>query len=251
MNEMIKKQLNHRTIRFFKNRPLPRDQVELLMQVMNRTASSQGLQTASVIRVTDPDLKKEIAKICSQDYVARAPELWIFLVDVYRNAQIAREKGYMGDNVISMNLFVQGFTDACLMAQNVVNAAEAMDLGTVYLGSILNDVEKLIGLLDLPELTMPVVGLGFGEVDDDPELKPRMPLAMRIYDNQYEKKENYLAKLEAYDEEMTHYYDTRKKNQRSDTFTDQVHRHYSARNESRRRYFQIAKKQGFDVLGEY
>jgi hypothetical protein len=41
-----------------------------------------------------------------------------------------------------MDRFFQGFTDACITAQNIVNAAETMDLGTVYLGSILNDSEK-------------------------------------------------------------------------------------------------------------
>lgn len=41
-----------------------------------------------------------------------------------------------------MDNFFSSFTDACLMAQNIVNGAEAMDLGAVYLGSILNDSEK-------------------------------------------------------------------------------------------------------------
>ena len=250
MNEMIKRQLNHRTIRFFKDRPVSEEQINTLMQVMNRTATSHSMQTASMIRVTDPDLKEKLAKIGKRDYIANVPELWIFIVDVYRNSQIAKEKGYGGDNVRSMNYFVQGFTDACLMAQNVVNAAEAMDLGTVYFGCILNDVKQLINLLGLPKLTMPVVGLGFGEMDDHPDLKPRMPLEMKVYENTYERKENYLSELTEYDEIMTHYYDTRQHNQRSDTFTDQVLRNYSTPNELRAKYFEIAKIQGFDVLGE-
>lgn len=248
MNKMIQKQLDHRTIRFFKDQSVKPEQVQKLLEVMNRTATSNGLQSASVIRITDPEKKKKISEIGKQHYIADAPELWIFIVDVYRNSQIVKEKGYAGDSVRSANFFIQAFTDACLMAQNVVNAAEAIGLGTVYLGSILNDAQELIDLLDLPELTLPVVGLGFGEIDDDPELKPRMPVEMRIYENHYQPKESYLDALASYDQEMTHYYDTRKKNQRSDTFTNQVLRHYEKPNETRAKYFEIAEKQGFHIF---
>ena len=48
------------------------------------------------------------------------------------------------------------------MAQNVVVAAESLGIGTVYLGSILNDIEKLCELLKLPKYTFPVVGLALG-----------------------------------------------------------------------------------------
>lgn len=247
MNDSIKRQLDHRTIRFFKDKPVSEENIQTLLNVMNRTATSHGLQAASVIRVTDSSLKKQLAEIGKQDYIADVPELWIFIVDVHRNSQITKQKGYDGDYVRSANFFVQGFTDACLMAQNVVNAAESMDLGTVYFGCILNDVKKLIDILDLPELTMPVVGLGFGEKDDQPELKPRMPLSFRVHENHYHEKENYLEELAAYDQEMTHYYDTRQRNQRSDTFTDQVFRAYSTPNERRSQYFNLAEKQGFNV----
>ena len=58
------------------------------------------------------------------------------------------------------------------MAQNLVTAAESVVLGTVYLGSILNDSEKICELLKLPELTFPVIGLGIGYPNQNPQLKP-------------------------------------------------------------------------------
>lgn len=44
-----------------------------------------------------------------------------------------------------MERFFQGFTDASLAAQNLTNAVEAKGMGAVFLGSVLNDVPKLIG----------------------------------------------------------------------------------------------------------
>ena len=53
MSQTIENQLNHRTIRFFKDGPVPEETLERLWEVMNRTASSNGLQSASIIRITD------------------------------------------------------------------------------------------------------------------------------------------------------------------------------------------------------
>lgn len=247
MNTMHEKQLNHRTIRFFKDQPVPATLNEQLMEVMNRTATSMGMQFASVVRISDPDKKQALADICKQAYVADAPELLVFIVDVRRNAKIAEAKGYEGENARSMDFFLQGFTDAALMAQNLTNAVEAADLGAVYLGSILNDQRAVIELLGLPELTMPVVGLAYGYPDDHPELKPRMAVNLKLYENAYDAPEDYLTTLADYDETMTHYYDTRKKNQRSDSFTNQVLNNISNNRELRSQYFRVVQEQGFDL----
>lgn len=175
MNDMIKKQLAHRTIRAWKDKKVSAADLEIFKEVIQRTATSTGMQTYSVIRVVDADKKKAISDITTQAYVGTAPELFIFIVDGYRNAQIAKElTGEDYANAGDMERFFQGFTDACLAAQNLTNAIESMDMGAVYLGSILNDVPKLIEILDLPEYTFPVLGLAFGYPDQDPMLKPRM-----------------------------------------------------------------------------
>ena len=40
MNETIKTQLNHRTIRAFKDQPLTKEEVDLLVEVAQRTSTS-------------------------------------------------------------------------------------------------------------------------------------------------------------------------------------------------------------------
>ena len=222
MNNMINKQLNHRTIREFKDKEIPSEILNTLLDVAQRTATSTGMQLSSIIRVTDPNLKQEISKICNQEYVARAPELLIFIVDAYRNHQIALEQGFDSKTSGDMDRFFQGFTDASLAAQNVVNAAESMDLGTVYLGSILNDPWKIIELLDLPRYTFPVVGMGLGYPNQEPQLKPRMDMELRVFENKYMKLDNYLEAIEDYDKEMQTYYDLREANKPLDKFSLQV-----------------------------
>lgn len=247
-NQTVESQMAHRTIREFTNEPVPAALFDQIMAVAMRTASSTGMQACSIIRITDPAAKKALAQVCGQEYVSRAPELLIFVVDQRRNAQIITESGQSPANAGDMDKFFQGFTDACLMAQNVTTALESLGLGAVYLGSILNDPAKTIELLKLPQYTFPVLGIGFGYPNQAPQLKPRMPLAMRLFENTYEIFEgDYLEKLKDYDEEMTTYYDLRESNRRSDSFTRQVVAKFDGGIPERKKMMKHIMAQGFDL----
>ena len=248
INETIRTQLAHRTIREFKDQKIPSEVFELLMEVARRTATSTGMQACSIIRVTDAELKSRIAEVCKQEYVARAPELLIFVVDQYRNNQIAKEKGCFVETARDMDRFFAAFTDACIMAQNVVIAAESMGLGTVYLGSILNDSEKICELLKLPELTFPVIGLGLGYPNQNPQLKPRMEMRLRVFENAYTVFESYLDEIKEYDEEMRTYYDLREPGRPVDSFSNQVVVRFKQYNPKRQEILNVIRKQGFDLM---
>lgn len=247
INDMIRKQLQHRTIREFKNMSISKEAFDMLMKVAQRTATSSGMQAYSIIRITDPAIKKEITKVCKQEYVERAPELLVFIVDQFRNNCIAKEKGASTENATDMDRFFQGFTDACLAAQNVVNAAEAMGLGTVYLGSILNAPTKTCEILNLPKLTFPVVGLGIGYPDQNPQLKPRFENRLRVFENGYNIFQDYLHEIQDYDKEMTTYYDLRDANRRVDSFSDQVVEKLTVSIPGRQDILRAIHQQGFNV----
>ncbi|MBS3988154.1 MAG: nitroreductase family protein, partial [Erysipelothrix sp.] len=130
MNTTIQTLLNHKTIRSYLNKPISNEIFEVLMEVANRTASSSGMQQASIIHVVDQSKKEIIAQVCKQDYVAQAPVLLIFVVDQHRNHHIAMEVSNQANQTNDVDRFFQGFTDAALMAQSVVTAAESLGLGT-------------------------------------------------------------------------------------------------------------------------
>lgn len=244
-NKIIQSQLTHRTIREFTEHPVSDEIYQLLIAVAQRTATSLGLQTSSIIRVTDHQIKQELAEVCNQEYVARVPELFIFIVDLYRNSQIAKEKNCDPEEFSGIDFFFAAFTDACITAQNVVNAAEALGLGTVYLGSILNDPERTCKILNLPKLTFPVVGLGIGYPNQEPQLKPRMDMEFRVFENSYQTLDNYSEALKDYDQEMTTYYDLRNANRRVDCFTDQVITRLKNSQPKRQAILEIIAKMGF------
>lgn len=247
INDMISTQLKHRTIREFKDNNIPEEIFNTLMEVARRTATSNGMQQYSIIRITDPDIKKKISKVCQQEYVAKAPELLIFIVDQYRNYRIAIEKDPNTEKKIDIDRFFQGFTDASIAAQNVVNAAESMDLGSMYLGSILNDTKEICNILNLPKYTFPVVGLGLGYPNQDPQLKPRIENSLKVFENEYKYFDSYLEEIREYDEEMQTYYDLRNTKKPLDSFSDQAVVKLTKVIARRQDILKVIKEQGFTL----
>lgn len=247
MNETIKTQLGHRTIREFKDQAIPQADLEKLFDVINMTASSNGMQNSSVIRVTDQKIKDQLAEIGLQEYMRRAPELLIFIVDLYRNYNIAKEMKNENNIMIGFDKFMQGFTDACLAAQNFVVGAESMGYGANYFGNIHNNTKKVIELLDLPKYTFPVVGVGIGIPNQDPQLKPRMPMELKMFENGYKKFNSYLDAIKDYDEVMQTYYDLRDANNRVDAFSTQILKKQGSIISNREEMYQAFVDQGFII----
>ena len=223
MNETIKHQLNHRTFRkYIADKEVPQETVDLLIDVALQTASHMHMQAWSIIRVTDPDLRQQFFTINKQPYIVEVSELWIFLVDCHRNFKIVEGMGYTGQAANTMDRFMQGYIDACMAAQNVLNAVESLGMGGVYFGSISRDYKKTCELLDLPQMTFPVVGLGFGYPAEDWVVKPRLPREFRVFENTYKDDFDGPEAIKAYDEAMSQYCDQRRPNQPEGPFTDML-----------------------------
>ena len=221
-NETIASQLAHRTIRAYKERPLTEAEIETLMEVARHTATASYLQGYTVLHITDPQVREKIYAASGQPYVGGTKgDMFIFVVDLYRNSRIRAEQGVSSEALSSMNLFLTGAEDALLAAQNVVVAAESMGLGTVYLGSILADPRLVVDALELPELTFPILGLLVGHSDQEPGQKPRLPLSILTAENTYPRVESYTEALADYDREVTEYYDLRS-GSRLESFTHLV-----------------------------
>lgn len=207
--------LDHRTIRKFTTHPVDPQCLTRLITVAQHTATSHFLQSFSVIQVTDRQLRTQIAAISQQAYVDGNGELLIFVADQHRADLCADHPNQLG----STDKFIQAASDTLLAAQNLVNAAESEGLGTVILGSILNDPKQLITLLKLPKLTFPICGVIVGYPDQAPQFKPRMPQALMRFDNGYHLPDDWQAQLADYDQVIAHYYRTRDTNRREETFT--------------------------------
>ncbi|WP_276804154.1 NADPH-dependent oxidoreductase [Lactobacillus hominis] len=220
-NSTIDSQTNHKSIRKFKDQVLTKEQLETLYTVFRHTPTSMFMQNATLLHITDEAKKKKIQKLCNQKYVGAQGDLFIFVVDLYRNYQIRKQLGKDDGRVHTTDIFFQAVEDTMLAVQNVANAVESMGLGYVDLGTVNDHPLEMLKTLDLPKLTFPILGLQVGVIDQSPQLKPRLPLKFTCFENEYNKDFD-VNDLKDYDQVVTTYYDLRDSNRRIDSFTKQI-----------------------------
>lgn len=126
MTPTIKQQLNHKSIRQFTSQELTATEVNLLVNVAQHAPTCNFRQAYSIISITDEKLKKELAVLGEQSYIAEAGHLFVFVVDHRRNTLIAEAKGVKAKVQGSAKRFLSGFSDALIAAQNVAIAAESL-----------------------------------------------------------------------------------------------------------------------------
>ncbi|WP_018132327.1 oxygen-insensitive NADPH nitroreductase [Effusibacillus pohliae] len=215
MNRTIEILQNHRSIRKYKPTPLTEEQVEAIVRSAQMASSSSNVQAYSVIGVTDPNMKKELAALAgNQAYIEQCPLFLVWCADLYR----LREACAMQNTEMvhgTMENFIVATVDTALAAQNAAVAAESMGLGIVYIGGIRNNPREVTKLLRLPELVYPIFGMCVGVPDHDPGIRPRLGSEAIFHQNTYDAGK-FKREIESYDRVMRDYY-LRRTNGKRDT----------------------------------
>lgn len=244
MNQTLDQLLNRRSIRAFKPTAIPAEHLNLILEAARHSASSSFGQTATLISITDESKKQAIATICKQAYVAQAAHLIIIVMDYYRNATIASEANQDISVIGSTDRFLASAMDAGIMATTLETAAGSLGIGSVYLGSIQNDAQAMIDLLDLPPYTFPILGIALGYADQEPHIKPKLPLNLMHGENSYPRFANYHEAMHDYDHIVNQYYDLRNANTRVDSFTLQMTKRMNAKDAKRLNNLKVLNDQG-------
>lgn len=239
--------LHHTSIRAFQDTAVPAETLRTLEDVAQHTASSQYMQQFTLIRVTDPDLRQKIAALTTHQYIAGPGTFYVFVVDQSRNVRLADNLHAATTRLTDWNAFLAGVFDATLAAQNMVAAAESTGLGTVYLGSILNDPQQMIDLLHLPRYTFPLLGLMVGVPADKPDAKPRLPHALAVGRNGYPQPADTPALWDTYNQAVHTYYADRSSQPRDTDFARMVVANSQGDPHHRGEIGRILKRQGFQL----
>lgn len=206
MNETISLLKRHRSIRKFKEQPLEREVVEQIISAGQAASSSSNVQAFSVIAVTDVERKRALSELAgNQAYIRECPVFLIWCADMHRLKYTAEkhrpdQKSYED---VTEN-FIIATVDAALAAQNAAVAAESLGLGIVYIGGVRNRIAEVAELLGLPDLVYPVFGMCLGYPDQDPGLRPRLPVSAVLHWDGYDA-EKTAEQVGIYDETMTRY----------------------------------------------
>jgi len=221
MSSVIDLLKSHRSIRKFTDQAIEPALFSELIAAGQAAATSSFLQGSTVIRIKKPETRAAIAKLAGgQAYVESAAEFMIFCADLKRPGNYCDEyeKSFEGDYT---EHFIIATVDVALMAQSMVAAAESVGLGICYIGGIRNDPAQVADLLELPKGVYPVFGLCLGYPDQDPEVKPRLPLSVIVKEEVYNEVGDKAAIAE-YDENIREYYRSRTGGGHGISWTEQV-----------------------------
>ncbi|MBA4381928.1 MAG: NADPH-dependent oxidoreductase [Sideroxydans sp.] len=206
MNETIKLQHNHRSIRSYKADPVSDEMLNAIIEAGHRAPSSMNAQEISVVVVRDAERKTKIAELAGgQAWIAQAP-VFIAIVADYNKTDIGvRKAGQTQVIHESMEGLIVAGIDAGLVLANMMVAAHSLGLGIVPIGGLRRSPQAIVDLLGLPQLTFPLVGLCIGHIEKDAPLKPRMDVNTFRHDERYDAS-HYQEAIDNYDATIMEYW---------------------------------------------
>ena len=124
-NDTLDTIMAHRSVRTYRDAPLPPGTLELLIAAAQSAATTSNLQAWSVIAVEDPARKARLAAFAAnQRHIHDAPLLLVFVADLARLRSISDERGHPGIALNYIEAFIFAIADASFAAQNTIVAAE-------------------------------------------------------------------------------------------------------------------------------
>jgi len=167
-NPTIDLLLNRASVRRFEDRPIEPDVLDTILEAGTH-APTGGLQPYSVIVVDDRKTKERLLELdgVGQRQIVNAAADLVFCVDMRRNARWAALESAPFTATDSFEEWWIAIQDAVIFAQTCTVAAEAMGLGTCYIGTVYWYFAELRELLGLPEGVFPIVLLCVGYPKDE------------------------------------------------------------------------------------
>jgi len=138
----------------------------------------------SILEIEDRSLKERLAETCDhQPFIGRAPWVLVFLADCsrlygyFRHHGVAEWCGGRGEPFLrpKESDLLLAACDALIAAQSAACAAEALGLGSCYIGDIMENSETHRELLGLPSYVFPITLLCLGYPTESQKKRPQPP----------------------------------------------------------------------------
>lgn len=196
MNPTLDLLNNRMSLRKYDDKPVSEEDLSQILKGAMRAPTAGNMMMYSILVIKNEEKKKRLSETCdNQPFIAKAPVILIFLADMhrmYRYFDECKVKDYCSRRGIEFNkpdiskLFLAA-GDAFIAAQNAVVAAEALGVGSCYIGDIVEHYEIHRELLKLPDGVFPVCMLCMGYYPENTvrRLNTRFDREYIVYDEEY------------------------------------------------------------------
>lgn len=183
---MIRVLNSRRSIRKYSSQSVNDSLLNELFEAAGRASNTGNMQLYSVIVTRSEEGQNKLSPIhFNQPMIKNAPVVLTFCADFNRFTKWCEQRkavpGY--DNFHS---FLTATIDALLFAQTFCVAAESKGLGICYLGTTTYNADKLVEVLNLPELVIPITTVALGYPESIPSMQQdRLPLDGIVHQETY------------------------------------------------------------------
>jgi FMN reductase [NAD(P)H] len=197
--------------------------------------------------VKEQSQKDKMKDLCwGQAYIGTCSVFLVFCADFYRCSLAFEKAGKSKEEfekyVKNIDTVFIGCHDVGISLQNAVVAAESMGLGTVDIGAIRYKSLEVTKELNLPKYVIPICGLCVGYPDDDPGIKPRLPMSAVCFEGKYDT-EKAKSGIDEYDETLKNYLSKRESNARDSNWSKSISGAYTSFTIDQD--YDLLKQQGF------
>lgn len=186
-NNLVLKCLYERgSVRSFLDKDISEEVMSKILDAGCHAATGGNLQPYSVIEIRSKEKKKLLMDTeCMQPIVKQAPVNLLFCIDWHRierwaklnHAPFTARQGYRH--------FWIALQDTIIAAQTCCTAADALGLGSVYLGTVESCFDELKDIFKLPEGVFPVVVVSMGYPKVEPKIASKHMHDVMVHKEEY------------------------------------------------------------------
>jgi nitroreductase len=185
-NDTLRILLTRASCRSFEDRAVSDEVLNAILEAGTRAATGGNLQPYSIICVRSRETRKLLAELNEdQSFIATAPVDLIFCIDFRRLGRWAALEKAPFTAHRSFRHFWISFQDTIIAAQTVCTAADALGLGSCYVGTIIDRLREHRRLLQLPDGVFPAVLLALGYPKFRPATKKKLGPSCIVHDEVY------------------------------------------------------------------
>ena len=183
--------MKRQSLRVYGEQTVPQAVKRQVLEATVRAPSAGALMLYSIMEIEEQALKDRLSETCdNQPFIAKAPWVLLFLADYQRIVDGWAQQGLAPNRKIGVGDMMLAIDDALIAAQNAVVAAEALGLGSCYIGDVMENAENHRALLSLPRYVFPAAMLciGYPKPGHSRDMVARLPVDEVLFVNRYEKR---------------------------------------------------------------
>jgi nitroreductase len=184
-NETIRLLYERGSCRVSREQKIPTELLETVLGAGLHAATGGNLQPYSIIQIESDPSRRELAELAEQAFIGQAPVSLLFCIDYHRMERWSRLSDAPFTATRAFRHFWIAFQDTIICAQNICTAADALGLGSVYIGTVMEFLPRLREMCRLPDGVFPVVLLCLGYPGARIPVKQKLGIEAAVHREEY------------------------------------------------------------------